>query len=83
MTAQTLECQAPRQREQAVQRAAEMLRSGGVLIAGFQLSMAHMDIEEYDRLAQAAGLLLMERWSTWDRQPFAVGDYAVSVHRRA
>jgi hypothetical protein len=22
------------------------------------------------------------RWATWDREPFAGGDYAVSVHRR-
>ncbi len=32
--------------------------------------------------AAAAGLEPLDRWATWDRQPFSGGDYAVSVHRR-
>ena len=28
------------------------------------------------------GLHLVQRWATWDREPFADVDYAVSVHRR-
>jgi SAM-dependent methyltransferase len=31
---------------------------------------------------EAAGLALVDRWSTWDRAPFANGDYVVSAHRR-
>jgi hypothetical protein len=31
-------------------------------------------------MARAAGLHLVHRWATWDRQPFDGGDYAVSVH---
>ncbi|PRC54475.1 SAM-dependent methyltransferase, partial [Mycobacterium sp. ITM-2017-0098] len=29
----------------------------------------------------AAGLELVDRWATWDREPFNGGDYAVTVHR--
>ena len=62
---------------------ARHLAPGGVLIAGFQLSMAYLDLDEYDRLADEAGLLLTERYSTWDRQPWRwESSYAVSVHRR-
>ena len=52
-----------------------------VLIAGFQLSMGYLDLEEYDRLANEAGLQLQERWSSWHRDPWsAQSTYAVSVH---
>jgi SAM-dependent methyltransferase len=55
----------------------------GLLVAGFQLQPGRFSLAEHDRLAAAAGLELVERWATWDRQPFADGgDYAVSVHRR-
>ena len=41
-------------------------------------------VEEYDDACRAAGLELVERWSTWDGDPYAAdGDYAVSLHRRA
>jgi SAM-dependent methyltransferase len=54
---------------------------GGVLIAGFSLDRDYT-AAEYDAHAAAAGLLLVERFATWDRAPFDGGDYAVSVHRR-
>ena len=54
---------------------------GGLLVAGFQLGPRY-PIEQYDAEAAAAGLELAERFATWDRQPIAGGDYAVSVHRR-
>jgi SAM-dependent methyltransferase len=63
-----------------LQRVAQHLAPGGVVVAGFQL---RLDLETYDRYATAAGLELVERWSTWDREPYAGGDYAVSVHARA
>jgi SAM-dependent methyltransferase len=69
---------------------ARHLRSDGALVAGFQLPPPHarraasplaaLDLAAYDRHCTAAGLALRERWSTWDRQPFEGGDYAVSVH---
>jgi SAM-dependent methyltransferase len=52
---------------------------GRLLVAGFQLDRGYT-IEEYDAHCAAAGLVLVERFSTWDRAPFAGGPYAVSVH---
>ena len=60
------------------------LAPGGAIVAGFSLREGQLTAEEYDRLAAAAGLTLIERWSTWDRDPFLPGsDYQVSMHRRA
>ena len=53
----------------------------GMVIAGFQLLAGRLSLDRYDQLAAAEGLLLRERWATWDREPCApAGDYAVSVH---
>ena len=60
---------------------ARHLEPAGVLVAGFQLDRGY-GIDEYDAHCNAAGLTLVDRWSTWDRQPFDGGGYAVSVHRR-
>lgn len=54
---------------------------GGVLIAGFSLDRGYTTAA-YDTHCAAAGLTLTERYATWSRDPFADGDYAVSVHRR-
>jgi len=60
---------------------ARHVRPGGALVAGFQLGRGYL-LEDYDAHCAAAGLTLSERYSTWDRAPFAVRcDYAVSVHR--
>ena len=57
------------------------LATGGFLIAGFHLGMGYLQIDEYDRLAKAAGLTLVERWSTWHRDRWdGYSNYAVSVH---
>ena len=54
---------------------------GRLLIAGFSIDR-HYGIDEYDAHCADAGLVLAERFSTWDRDPFtADSDYAVSVHR--
>ena len=67
---------------QVLANLAGLLRPGGMLVAGFSLQPDLLSCARYDDLAAAAGLHLMSRWATWDRQPFAGGDYAVSVHRR-
>jgi SAM-dependent methyltransferase len=59
------------------------LVSGGLLVAGFQLRPDRLSLADYDRLCAAVGLDPVARWATWDRRPFAAGDYAVSVHRRS
>jgi len=60
---------------------ASRLTQGGLLVAGFSLRPGQLTCERYDQLAAAAGLTPVDRWATWDRQLFADGDYAVSVHR--
>jgi SAM-dependent methyltransferase len=54
------------------------------LVAGVSLGRGY-EVEDYDADCSAAGgLVLRERFSTWDRAPFVAGtsDYAVSVHVR-
>ena len=41
-----------------------------------------LSLSEYDMLAAASGLSLVNRWSTWDRVPFTTDEYAVSLHER-
>jgi SAM-dependent methyltransferase len=54
---------------------------GGALVAGFQLGRGY-ELAAYDRDCEAAGLVLADRFASWDRNPFSPGgDYAVSVHR--
>ena len=65
-----------------VARMADHVEPGGAVVAGFQLESGRLDLAAYDAAAEAAGLVLAERWATWDRQPLTGGDYAVSVHRR-
>ena len=72
----------PGTEERVVGGLAERLAPGGLLVAGFTVRPDRLPLEEYDRLAAAAGLVFENRWATWDRTPFANGDYAVSVHRR-
>jgi SAM-dependent methyltransferase len=62
---------------------ARHLAPGGKVVAGFQLSMGYLELEEYDRLAEEAGLELVRRYSTWDGDPWrSMSTYAVSVHGR-
>ena len=62
---------------------ARHLVPGGLLIAGFSLRPGELSVADHDRFAQASGLLLTERWSTWDRDPWSQGDdYQLSVHRK-
>jgi SAM-dependent methyltransferase len=63
-------------------RLAAHLEPDGVLIAGFQIRADRWSLLEHDRSAEAAGFELAHRYATWDRDPYAGGDYAVSVHRR-
>ncbi len=62
---------------------ARQLAPGGRLIAGYSLEPGRLTLAEHDAAAAGAGLLLEDRWATWDRGPFGPDDtYAVSVHRR-
>ncbi|GAB3458293.1 class I SAM-dependent methyltransferase [Streptomonospora sediminis] len=68
---------------------AELLRPGGLLVAGFGLDAAHLPLDEapvsladYDTWCAAAGLAPSSRHATWDGDAYTSGGYAVSVHRR-
>lgn len=65
-----------------LERVAGHLTPGGLLVAGFSLQPSRLDLDTYDVLAAYAGLTLVERWASWDKAPYAGGDYAVSLHRR-
>jgi SAM-dependent methyltransferase len=59
---------------------ARHVATSGVLIAGFQLGRGY-GLDDYDRDCEAAGLALVDRFATWDREAVrSGGDYAVSVH---
>jgi len=67
----------------AVANLARHLAPGGALVAGFQLIPGGLTLAHYDAYTAQAGLVLAERWATWDRQPWSpTSAYAVSVHRR-
>ena len=74
---------APGSEAAAVANLARHLAPGGALVAGFQLLPDGLTLAYYDACAAQAGLVLVERWVTWDRQSWSItSDYAVSVHRR-
>lgn len=62
--------------------AAHVRADGGVLVAGFSLDRGY-DLERFDADCSSAGLVLVERFATWERAPFDSRDYAVSMSRRA
>ena len=62
-------------------RCADHLSPDGHLVSGFQLGHGY-EVSSLDDEARAAGLELVGRWSSWDRDAFTPeSDYAVSVHR--
>ncbi|MFC4949664.1 class I SAM-dependent methyltransferase [Pseudonocardia sp. GCM10023141] len=66
-------------RAEMVAACARHLAPSGVLVTGFQLQAGWPTLADYD--GWCAGLALEARYATWDRSPYAGGDYAVSVHR--
>ncbi len=63
------------------------LSPGGRVVAGFQLGSVQGDARDhsglslagFDACAESAGLVVLERFATWDRDPFTGSAYAVSV----
>ena len=55
------------------------LAPGGRMVAGFQVHADRLPLATFDALAARAGLAVVERSATWERAPYAGGDYAVSV----
>jgi SAM-dependent methyltransferase len=68
---------------EVIANAARHLSPGGRLVAGYSLRPGGLLPHEHDAHATAAGLVLEDRWSTWDRRSYGPADaYVVSVHRR-
>ncbi|HUY06762.1 MAG TPA: class I SAM-dependent methyltransferase [Acidimicrobiales bacterium] len=68
-------------RSALIAHCAAHLVDNGLLIAGFQLNRGY-SVSEFDNACRVANLLLVERWATWNREPFLLGsDYVVSVLR--
>lgn len=73
----------PGTEERVIANAARWLNPGGHLVTGYSLHPDGFDTRRHDTLAARSGLVLQERWSTWDRRPSSPRDrYAVAVHRR-
>ncbi len=70
-------------RAAVVAACAAHLVPGGRLVAGFALRAGWPSLADYDTWCAAAALEPEDRWSTWDREPYTGGGYAVSVHRLA
>lgn len=74
-------------RASVVENIARLLAPGGWLVAGVQLARAdgrHAPVGDWDVWTSVAGLDLVERWSSWDDDPWVTtSDYVVSVHRRS
>lgn len=74
---------APGTESAVIANMAAHLSAGGRLVAGFQLDFG-LSLTAYDTLCEATGLILAERWATWQRDSWRPsGNYAVSVHRRS
>ncbi len=68
---------------QVIGNTARHVSPGGHLVAGYSLRPGGLQPSGHDADATAAGLVLEDRWSSWDRDPYAPAHaYAVSVHRR-
>ena len=68
--------------ELVINQVARHLCAGGLVVAGFSLDAGGISLEEYDALMNRLGLSAAGRWSTWQREPFTGGSYAVSAHRK-
>lgn len=79
---------APGTETTVVEHLSAALCPGGLLVAGFGLDEAHLPVppsltlSDYDDWCSGAGLTLVDRFATWDADPYDGGGYAVSVHRR-
>jgi SAM-dependent methyltransferase len=72
---------APADRGLIVANLAGSISPGGLLIAGFTIEPDY-PLPEWDEACTRSNLVLEDRFSTWSREPYAGGDYHVSVHRR-
>jgi SAM-dependent methyltransferase len=68
-------------RADAVAACARALVPGGRQVAGFSLRTGWPTVADYEGWCSSAGLVVEDRFATWDGDPYAGGDYVVAVHR--
>jgi SAM-dependent methyltransferase len=74
---------APGTERLVLENMARHLAPAGRLVTGFHLSMGYLELTDYDRMAEQAGLALVRRYSSWQRDLwYSMSTYAVSVHER-
>ena len=56
-----------------VRNAARWLRPGGLLVTGYSVRPGGFGPSRHDALAARSGLVLQDRWSTWDKDPYYAG----------
>ena len=67
--------------QEVLRRLAAHVVPGGLLVSGWRTD--RLSARAYDALAAGAGLEPVERWSTWDREPWRDdADWCVAVHRQ-
>jgi SAM-dependent methyltransferase len=72
----------PDSRRQAVENLVRHLQPGGLLINGHSIRPDGCPPAAFAAWAEAAGLKLLERWSTWDQDAFVdSSEYCLTVHR--
>jgi SAM-dependent methyltransferase len=72
----------PELRRQALENLVQHLPTSGLLINGHSIRPDGCPPAMFAAWAEAVGLERLERWSTWDQDPFAdSSDYALTVHR--
>jgi SAM-dependent methyltransferase len=72
----------PESRRQAVENLVRHLQPGGLLINGHSIRPDGCSPAVFAGWAEAAGLELVEQWSTWDQDAFGeAAEYCLTVHR--
>jgi SAM-dependent methyltransferase len=73
---------APATEPDVVRALAGTLAPGGLLVAGFAADR-HVAAPDYESWCRDAGLTMVDRFASWDRDPYRPGgEYVVAVHRR-
>jgi SAM-dependent methyltransferase len=72
----------PESRRRALENLAGHLQPGGLLINGHSIRPEGCPPAAFAAWAEAAGLELLERWSTWDQDAYLdSSEYCLTVHR--
>lgn len=72
----------PERRQRAIENLVQHMRPAGLLINGHSIRPDGCPQSMFEAWAEALDLDLVERWSTWDREPFGDGsEYGLTVHR--